>query len=167
MRKGMRRMNTKFLLMANLLNSKNLHLNKNNRFNSFRRNKRELYSNRNEFSSSFDLNANSTIKIIRSNGGEQEIVKNSNHRRHDGQNARKMTIKKYRELKSGDEQLVRTIESDKNNQVQLIYLTNFVQWNQARAFIDYLDNDSINKQGMCKNIKKTVNRINRAFNSLL
>ena len=49
-----------------------------------------------------------------------------------------------------------------NQQTKLVYMTSVVQWNKARALIDYLEDDSIDKTNMCKNVKTTVREINRA-----
>jgi hypothetical protein len=149
-RKGPRGMNTKFLLMVNVLKSRNLYLNESPKY-SLKKNRRDLSD------SSIDHNATSTIKIIRSNGDEQVIVRQSGTgQTRNSHYSRRLLNKKYREASARS-----------NNEIQLIYLTNFVQWHKARAFIDFLENDSINKQNMCKNIKRTVKRINRAFNSLI
>ncbi len=168
LRKGSRRPNTKYLLMANVLKSKNLYLNENNRYNSYRRHKRDVTvqparhrHSYNDFSS-IDMHANATIKIIRSKGGEHEIIKTSqaSPRRNLRPGRARLANKKYRELDTANN------ARPGGKQIDLIYLTNFVQWHKARAFIDFLDNDSISKQDMCKNIKRTVKRINRAFNTL-
>jgi hypothetical protein len=175
LRKGTRRSNTKYLLMANVLKSKNLFLSENSRYNSYRRHKRDTASSSgavqparlrhsNGDFASIDMHANATIKIIRSKGGEHEIIKTSqaSPRRNLGQGRARLASKKYRELASG----ANASQRGGGKQIDLIYLTNFVQWYKARAFIDFLDNDSISKQDMCKNIKRTVKRINRAFNTL-
>jgi hypothetical protein len=187
LRKGSRRINTKYLIMANVLKSRNLYLNNNsNRYNSYRRNKRDDgerpaqsgLSGRQRLVNSYDgaapssfidMHSNATIKIVRSKSGEHEIIKTSQasplpRRRQPGQSQRRMSNKKYRELDNNNNG---GNGGGRGKQLDLIYMTNFVQWHKARAFIDYLDNDSISKQDMCRNIKRTVKRINRAFKTLL
>lgn len=46
--------------------------------------------------------------------------------------------------------------------IKLIYLTGIFNWNRSRAFIDYLENDSVDKKDMCRNIKKSVRQIYKA-----
>lgn len=51
-------------------------------------------------------------------------------------------------------------------QIKLIYLNAMFPWNRARAFIEYLENDSIDKRDMCKNVKRSVSEIYRARDML-
>ncbi|CAF0847542.1 unnamed protein product [Brachionus calyciflorus] len=114
LKKGARRLNTKYLLMANVLKSSNLQLNAGNRIRK----------------SVKEMNETQVGSI------QQQRFYRANRKR------------------------------DESSQVKLIYLTNVVQWSKARAFIDYLEDDSIDKTNLCKNIKKTVSQINRAQNNL-
>lgn len=54
----------------------------------------------------------------------------------------------------------------RKQQIKLIYLSAMFPWNRARAFIDYLENDSIDKQDMCKNVKRSVSEIYRSSEML-
>ena len=46
--------------------------------------------------------------------------------------------------------------------IRLVHVTGIFKWNKVRAFVDYLENFSIDKQSMCTNIKQTVYEINQA-----
>ena len=49
---------------------------------------------------------------------------------------------------------------------KIVYLSYLVKWNKARPFIDYLEDDTITKDDICLNIKKTVVEINKAHERL-
>lgn len=51
-------------------------------------------------------------------------------------------------------------------QLKLIYLNAMFPWHRARAFIDYLENDAIDKRDMCKNVKRSVSEIYRVRDTL-
>ena len=54
-------------------------------------------------------------------------------------------------------------KSKSHGRVQkLIYLSSLVKWNKARPFIDYLEDDTIQKGDICSNVKRTVAEINKA-----
>ena len=50
---------------------------------------------------------------------------------------------------------------------KIIYLNGVYSWHSAKAFIDYIEDDTINKENMCKNIDVTVEEINRVKNLLI
>lgn len=142
-----RRVNVKFLLMANIVKSKNFFLNE-KLYNMLRRNrKRDLEDDL------LDVNSRSTIKLIRSNGEELRLEENH----HEQSEYSPFQHRRGHWMKR---QASRT-RSNKKQPVQLMYMTNFVLWNKAQSFIDFLEDDSISKRNMCKNIKRTVKRINR------
>ena len=82
--------------------------------------------------------------------------------------------KRTRNLKSNN-RLIRDRESryeiigDESNESRqerpqmrkLIYVTGLVKWHRARPFIDYLEDDSIDKSDMCLDIKETVRAIRK------
>lgn len=98
LKKGARRINSKYLFMANILNSSNLKLNQRKR--------------RNQSPSYLIRKRNDTAAI------------------------------------------------------KLVYLTNVIQWNKARPFIDFLENDLIDKTNMCQDIQKTAREVIKADNRL-
>jgi hypothetical protein len=52
--------------------------------------------------------------------------------------------------------------SGRISKIRLVHVTGIFKWNKVRAFVDYLENFSIDKQSMCTNIKQTVYEINQA-----
>ena len=60
--------------------------------------------------------------------------------------------------------------NSKNKQqrfVKLIYLNGVYSWHSAKAFIDYIEDDTLNKENMCKDISATISEINRIKNLLI
>jgi hypothetical protein len=60
--------------------------------------------------------------------------------------------------------------NSKNKQqrfVKLIYLNGVYSWHSAKAFVDYIEDDTLNKENMCKDIRATISEINRIKNLLI
>ena len=107
LRRNLKRANTKFFIMANVLKSRNLVLGEGVSENS-RYDKRYL------------------VDYHKVNGGKvRKAVKGGRHE-------------------------------------SIVYLTNILPWNRARAFIDYLEDDSIDKTSMCSDVRNTIYEINQA-----
>ena len=57
--------------------------------------------------------------------------------------------------------------NESNRKFKVLFVTSIVQWNRAREFIDYLEDDTVDKSEMCTNVKNTIDEINRAQSFLL
>ena len=51
--------------------------------------------------------------------------------------------------------------------VKVIYLNGVYSWHSAKAFIDYIEDDTLSKENMCSDIYATVDEINRVKNLLI
>jgi hypothetical protein len=51
--------------------------------------------------------------------------------------------------------------------IKVIYLNGVYSWHSAKDFIDYIEDDTINKENMCNDIDATVEEINRVKNLLI
>lgn len=51
--------------------------------------------------------------------------------------------------------------------VKLVYLNGVYAWNSARAFVDYIEDDTIDKKMMCNDVDATANEINRVRQLLI
>jgi hypothetical protein len=54
-----------------------------------------------------------------------------------------------------------------SQQQKLIYLNYIIEWNKARHFIDYIEDDEVDKDSICRDIKYTVSEIKKAQNMIL
>jgi hypothetical protein len=68
-------------------------------------------------------------------------------------------INKQRRRRHRNGRHLSTQKHNTNDGIKVLYLTYIVPWYKARSFIDYLENDSIDKTKMCQNIDNTLRQI--------
>jgi hypothetical protein len=133
LRKTSRRINTKYLLLANVLKTRHLGLNEAAAGTAVKLKARRDRENLDENETAYGHNNRSSL--LARNRGAQQGRRFMSHRAMNEQGRAA------------------------GKQIKLIYLNGIFNWNRSRAFIDYLENETIDKSEMCKNVRKSVNRI--------